>query len=113
MLTRMNASSKSRSRKLYAIAMVLIIVAGLIWRSHLLPLSSFSKYGGDALWAMLVFFGFGFVFVRASTLRVTLMAFCFSCAVEFRNCTMRRGLIRCAALASVRWFWVRASTGRT
>jgi hypothetical protein len=63
--------------------MILVIAAGLAWRSQMFPLPSFYlKYGGDTLWALLVFLGFGFVFIRASTLRVALMAFCFSCVVE-------------------------------
>ena len=45
--------------------------------------SFYLKYGGDALWALLIFLGFGFVFIRTSTLRVALMALCFSCTVEF------------------------------
>ena len=50
----------------------------------MLPLSPFYfKYGGDALWAILVFLGFGLVFRRTSSLRVALLAFGFSCAVEF------------------------------
>ena len=57
---------------------------GLVWRSHLLPLSPFmSKYGGDALWALLVFFGFGFVFNRISTLRLSGISLCFAWAIEF------------------------------
>lgn len=63
--------------------MTLVIGAGLIWRSQMFSLPTFYfKYGGDALWALLIFLGFGFVFIRAPTVRVALMAFCFSCAVE-------------------------------
>ncbi len=64
--------------------MVSVIVAGLLWRSDVIPLSPFlHKYGGDALWALLIFFGVGFLFCRAATWRVALTAFCFCCAVEF------------------------------
>jgi len=73
-----------RSRPIYALLGVLVIGLGLLWRSDLLPLSSFlSKYGGDALWALVVFLGFGFIFSRSSTLRVGLVALCFAWAVEF------------------------------
>lgn len=69
---------------MYAIAMVLVIGMGLLWRSGWIPLPrSVSKYGGDALWALMVFFGFGFVFVRGSTLRVAAYAVCFAWSVEF------------------------------
>jgi hypothetical protein len=53
----------------------LVIGSGLLWRSGLLPLSSFfSKYGGDALWALMVFLGFGIVFPQSSTVRIGLGA---------------------------------------
>jgi hypothetical protein len=73
-----------RSRRSYAVALLVVIASGLLWRSPAVPLPAFySKYGGDALWALLVFLGFGFTFARASTLRVTLSALCFSFVVEF------------------------------
>lgn len=73
-----------RSRLLYVLLGALVTATGLLWRSGLLPLSSFvSKYGGDALWALLVFVGFGFLFPRASTLRITVISFCFAWAIEF------------------------------
>ncbi len=73
-----------RSRPLQALLVVLVMVSGLIWRSHLIPLPpAVAKYGGDALWALLVFFGCGFVFSKTSTLRIALAALCFAWAVEF------------------------------
>ena len=69
---------------MYAIAIVCVIGMGLLWRSGLIPLPrSVSKYGGDALWALMVFFGLGFVFVRGSTRRVASYAVCFAWSVEF------------------------------
>lgn len=63
--------SKSRSRPLYALLIVLVIGAGLLWRSRFMPVPPFlTKYGGDALWALMVFVGLGFVFNKASTLRL-------------------------------------------
>lgn len=60
------------------------MATGLLWRSGLLPLSSFiAKYGGDAFWALLVFVGLGFLFPGASTLRITVTSFCFAWAIEF------------------------------
>lgn len=73
-----------RSRVGYALWVLLVIGAGLLWRSGVLPLSDFfAKYGGDALWALVAFLGCGFVFPRAATWRVAAMALGFAWAVEF------------------------------
>ena len=73
-----------RRRPIYALLIALIIATGLLWRSDLLPLSSFlAKYGGDSLWALVVFLGFGFTFHRSSTVRISLAAVCFAWSVEF------------------------------
>jgi hypothetical protein len=78
------ARTTLRSRTLSAVAVVLVIAAGLALRARMIPLSAFViKYGGDALWALMVFCGVGFLLRRASTVRVGLIAICFSCAVEF------------------------------
>jgi hypothetical protein len=61
---------------------VLVIALGLLWRSGFIPLPPFtSKYGGDALWALMVFFGVSFLFPRISTLFSFLLALGFSWAV--------------------------------
>jgi hypothetical protein len=74
----------NRSRFLYVIAMMAVIAAGLWWRSAANPVSPFwHKYGGDALWALLMLLGFRCVLIRASSLRVTLVALAFCFAVEF------------------------------
>ena len=73
-----------RSRILYALLAASLIATGLLWRSGLLPLPFFlSKYGGDSLWALLVFLCFGLAFRRSSTVRVGLGAVCFAWSVEF------------------------------
>ena len=73
-----------RSRPLYALAVVLVIAVGLLWRSRLLPLPNFiAKYGGDSLWALVVFLCFGFVYPRSSTARIGFIAVCFAWSVEF------------------------------
>ena len=62
----------------------MVIASGLLLRSHYVTLSGFIvKYGGDALWALVVFLGFGFILVHASTMRLAAMALLFSWAVEF------------------------------
>jgi hypothetical protein len=69
---------------LYAVLAVAVIAVGLLWRSRFMPLPPvLTKYGGDALWALMVFVGLGFLFPRASTLIVALLALTFSSAVEF------------------------------
>jgi len=73
-----------RSRPIYALAVVLVIGIGLLWRSGLLALPNFvAKYGGDSLWALVVFLCFGFVFPRTSTVRIGFLAVCFAWSVEF------------------------------
>src|SRR5688500_20363281 len=73
-----------RNRLLYAVAAVLVIGMGILWRSPLLPVSSFTaKYGGVALWALVAFLAFGFLFRRASTLRIALISLCFAWTIEF------------------------------
>jgi hypothetical protein len=73
-----------RRRMLYILWIILVMAAGLLWRSGLLSLPwFFNKYGGDALWALLVFFVFGFLFRHVSIFQLTLAALCFSWVVEF------------------------------
>ena len=73
-----------RSRPLHSFAAVLVIGIGLLWRSHFLSLPSFiAKYGGDSLWALVVFLCFGFVFPRCPTLRIGFIAVCFAWSIEF------------------------------
>ncbi len=82
--TRPNRMSSPRSRAVYALLVLAVIAAGLLWRSSLLPLPPFaSKYGGDALWSLIVFFGLGLLLPRSSTLMLAVLAVGFSTAVEF------------------------------
>jgi hypothetical protein len=61
-----------------------VIAAGLLWRADSMPLPPLlSKYGGDALWALMGFTGFGFLLPRASTRTLALLALCFAWSVEF------------------------------
>jgi len=73
-----------RSRVLYAGLALAVVAAGLLWRADFMPLPPWlSKYGGDALWALMVFLGFGFLLPRTSTLIIALLALTFSWGVEF------------------------------
>ncbi len=74
----------ARPRVTYALLLGSVLGAGLLWRSGWLPLSPFwFKYGGDSLWALAVFLGFGTIWRMASTTRVACLALAFSFAVEF------------------------------
>ncbi len=49
-----------RNRVLYAVLALAAIACGLLWRSGFMPLPPVvSKYGGDALWTLMVFVDFG------------------------------------------------------
>ena len=79
-----NGSPSPRKRLLYGLWIAGVIATGLLWRSGFLPLPDFAfKYGGDALWAMMVFFGFGFLLPRLASLRLAFVALGFSWLVEF------------------------------
>lgn len=58
--------------------------AGLLLRSHFFHLPSFFvKYGGDALWALLVFYAFGFLLRQSTTLQLSFISITFAWAIEF------------------------------
>ena len=45
-----------RQRTVYAASACAVVAAGLLWRSGFLPLAPWlSKYGGDALWALMIY----------------------------------------------------------
>ncbi len=74
---------RRRNRLVYACCFASVIASGLLWRSSLIPLpTALSKYGGDALWSLMVFFGFGFLFPRLSTLATAASALAFSFLIE-------------------------------
>ncbi len=82
--TRKPAPQRARNRLLYALLAVAVVAAGLFWRSGLIPLPQWlSNNGGDALWALMVFVGFGFLLPRASTLVLAVLALSFAWGVEF------------------------------
>ena len=68
---------------LSTVAIVAVIGAGLALRARIVPLPEiFVKYGGDALWALMVFCAVGWVLPKASTIRVGLIAIGISWTVE-------------------------------
>jgi hypothetical protein len=73
-----------RSRLVYAALGGMVIITGLIVHSQIIPLPpALRKYLGDALWALVAFFGFGFILNRASTSAAAFSAFCFAALIEF------------------------------
>lgn len=77
-------SPTPRSRLLYLLWIALTIGSGLLLRSRFVSLpKAVEKYGGDALWALMAFFGFALIFHRSSTLRIGLLALGFAWGVEF------------------------------
>lgn len=76
-------SAAARSRWRYALAVLATIAAGLASRAYAVHLPWWlAKNAGDALYATMVFFGFGFVAPRARTSRVALAATAFCFAIE-------------------------------
>jgi len=74
---------RHRKRAWYLLACLITILAGLASRhfSHALP-AFLGKYPGDALWALMVFFGMGAIARRASTVQLSFGALGFSFGIE-------------------------------
>jgi hypothetical protein len=67
----------------YAGLALAVIATGLLWRADFMPLPQWlSNYGGDALWALMVFVGLGFLLPRKPTGMIALLALVFSWGVE-------------------------------
>lgn len=77
--------TQSRNRLYYAMLIAIVIVSGCLVRSEFTELwpRFVVKCVGDALWALMVFLGFGFLFQRFSTVAVAALALVFSFGVEF------------------------------
>ena len=83
-LTRPAPKLRGRSRLGYALAVLATIAAGLASRHFVfLQPALLGKYPGDALWALMVFFGWGLLFPRFSSGRITVLALATSWTVEF------------------------------
>jgi len=72
----------SFSRRSYVIAILLVLGAGFFWRESGGISGPASKYGPDALWALLVFLGFRIVSPRSPVWTAGIGAVLFSFAVE-------------------------------
>jgi hypothetical protein len=72
------------NRAVYALSAMVVAALGLLWRSRFLHLPPFmKKYGGDALWALLVFVLIRFIRPQMNVVSSALTALCVSVAVEF------------------------------
>jgi hypothetical protein len=73
-----------RPRVVYALAVGVVILAGLASRSDALALPLFvAKYAGDALWGLMVFLCIGLLLPSRRTVTVAGLAIVFSIIVEF------------------------------
>lgn len=74
-----------RSRIVYALLIAAVIALGLASRAQatqpFLP-QFINEYAGDTLYALMVFFGIGFLFPKLSTWRVTALSFGVSVLIE-------------------------------
>jgi glycopeptide antibiotics resistance protein len=79
-----NDESQKQLRRTYFVAVVITILLGLASRkfSHLL-FSFLAENAGDVLWAMMVYFGFRFLFLKKSMLTAIFLSFLFSFGIEF------------------------------
>lgn len=73
-----------RNRWLYLALTVVVIILGLGSRKYGNYLPDFLReYSGDALWALMVYLGFCFLFRRNSIKKIGLMSLVFSYVIEF------------------------------
>lgn len=72
-----------RSRIIYLIAVIVVVILGLSSRRYSRVLPEFlASYAGDTLWALTAFLGIGVLFPRWSTVRVSVTALLFAFAIE-------------------------------
>ncbi|MDP4146403.1 MAG: DUF2809 domain-containing protein [Bacillota bacterium] len=74
---------KDRSRIIYLFLVFIVIILGLGSRKYAGVMPSWvGEYAGDALWALMVFLGIGFIFKTWTTLKTALAAIVFSYIIE-------------------------------
>ncbi len=72
-----------RNRKIYFLWIIIVVLLGLASRKFTDFIPSFlADYAGDTLWALLVFFIFGFIFITKPTLQIGVLAISFSFLIE-------------------------------
>ncbi len=72
-----------RNRIIYGVLVLGVMVLGLLTRRIWFTLPSWvNMFLGDALWALMIFLGFGFVFIKISTIKIGLLALGFCYLIE-------------------------------
>ncbi|MFJ8414404.1 ribosomal maturation YjgA family protein [Bacillus paramycoides] len=72
-----------RNRILYAIFTIIVIVLGLSSRKFAYALPDIlNAYLGDALWALMIFTGFGFLFPKIETKKIAIISLIFCYGIE-------------------------------
>lgn len=71
-----------RNRILYLILTIITIILGLLSRKVQGLPQIISSYSGDALWALMVFFLFSFLFNKKSTIFILVRSIIFSYGIE-------------------------------
>ena len=71
-----------RNRLLYLILSIITIILGLLSRKVQGLPQIISSYSGDALWALMVFFLFSFLFNKKSTIFILVISIIFSYGIE-------------------------------
>lgn len=72
----------NRKRIIYGLLIISVMLMGLVSRRFFGDIPFVRAYVGDALWALMVFFGFAFVVNRWSTRAIALAALLFSFGIE-------------------------------
>lgn len=72
-----------RNRLLYAMFTILVIILGLSSRKFAFALPTLlNDYLGDALWALMIFIGFGFLFPKIETKKLAFISLMFCYGIE-------------------------------
>ncbi|MEB9507215.1 DUF2809 domain-containing protein [Bacillus anthracis] len=72
-----------RNRLLYAIFTIIVIILGLSSRKFAFALPELlNDYLGDALWALMIFIGFGFLFLKIETKKLAFISLIFCYGIE-------------------------------
>lgn len=72
-----------RNRLLYAVFTIVVIILGLSSRKFAFALPDLlNDYLGDALWALMIFVGFGFLFPKIKTKKLAFISLIFCYGIE-------------------------------
>ena len=72
-----------RNRLLYAMFTIVVIILGLSSRKFAFALPDLlNEYLGDALWALMIFTGFGFLFPKIETKKLAFISLIFCYGIE-------------------------------